>query len=93
MVKKEKTFLIQTPSALTAEKFNRNDKLKNEYRNKLGLPLNITVAIFHGGLPHPPNKEAFDLIEIYIAPKFEKMDIIFVLAGFNVPKFKKKKIF
>ena len=61
--------------------------------------MNILIIYPHGNALNPHSGAETRiwnlnkvLIENYIAPKFEKMDIIFVLAGFNVLKFKKKKL-
>ncbi|MFX1277507.1 MAG: glycosyltransferase family 4 protein [Promethearchaeota archaeon] len=91
-IDKRKTVLIQTPSALTHKYIERTDSNKKEHRKKLDLPLDKTIVIFHGGLPHPPNQQAFDLIENYISPKIQNPDILFVLAGYNVKKYIKDNI-
>ncbi len=91
-IKKGKTILIQTPSALSCQNLTRSEELKKHSRIKLGLPLDKKIGMFHGGLPHPPNQEAFDLIENYIAPKINDSNILFVFAGHNVKKFNKKNI-
>ena len=87
-IKKNKTILIQTPSAINPQSQFESNLLKNECRKKLGLPLDKTIAIFHGGFSHHPNKEAADLIQNYIAQKINNPDIMFVLAGHNIEKFK-----
>ncbi len=87
-----KTILIQTPSAINHKNIERSESLRNKYRKKLNLPLNKTIVMFHGGLPHPPNQQAFDLIENFISPKVKDPNIVFVLAGHNVEKFKKNNI-
>ncbi|MHA1440151.1 MAG: glycosyltransferase [Promethearchaeota archaeon] len=91
-INRSKTILIQTPSALTINDTLRSENLKLKSRKKLGLPIDKTIVIFHGGLPHPPNQEAFDLIKNFIAPNINNPDIVFVLAGYNVEKFKKNNI-
>lgn len=91
-IKRSKTILIQTPSTLYHQNLLRTDDLKIKNRKKLGLPIDKTIVIFHGGLPHPPNQQAFDIIEKYISPKIKNPDIIFVLAGHNLQKFKKRNI-
>ena len=62
-IKKSKTFLIQIPS--TIQKINpiNFEDIKSNSRTKLGLPKDKVIIIFHGGLPHPPNQEAINLIE------------------------------
>ena len=87
-INKNKTVLMQIPSSIN----NFIELSKNESRKKLGLPLNKTIAIFHGALPHPPNKEAMSLILKKIAPKFRNSNILFVLAGLNLKKFEKNNV-
>jgi len=91
-IERNKTILIQTPSTLNRQIELRTDALKIEKRKELGLPLDKTIVIFHGGLPHPPNQEAFDVIENFISPNINNSEIIFVLAGYNLKKFIKKNI-
>jgi len=91
-IDKSKMILIQTPSTLKHQNLQRTDSLRNKCRKKLNLPLNKTIVLFHGGLPHPPNQQAFDLIKNYISPNVNDPDILFVLAGHNVKDFKKNNI-
>ncbi len=91
-IQKNKTILIQTPSAIAQDKLNNKKKSKTISRQKLGIPLDKTIVIFHGTLPHPPNQEAFDLIMKYISPNIKNSNIIFVLAGLNLSKFRKDNI-
>lgn len=87
-----KTILIQTPSTIKPQNFKRTESLKKNYRTKLGLPLDKTIIVFHGAFPHPSNQEAFKLIENFISPHISNPNIIFVLAGYNLKKFKKNNI-
>ena len=91
-INENKIHLIQTPSSLVPQSNKRNKDYKLICRKKLNLPLNKTIAIFHGGLPHPPNQEAFDIIENYISPRINELDLFFVLAGHNLKKFEKGNI-
>lgn len=92
-IKSNKTIVIQTPSHLRSNNpIEERLNFKNNYRQKLGLPYDKTVVVFHGGLPHPANKQAFDIISNKIAPKIRNSEIVFVLAGNNVEKFKKENI-
>jgi glycosyltransferase involved in cell wall biosynthesis len=91
-INRNKTIKIQTPSSIVLHDATRTDDLKVKYRNILGLPKNKVIVIFHGGLPHPPNQEAFDLIENYIAPNINNSDILFVLAGNNLEEFRRDNI-
>ena len=91
-VPKNKTILIQTPTSLNINKIVRSESLKLKFRKRLGLPLNKTIVMFHGSLPHPPNKQAFDIINNFIAPKIRNPNIIFVLAGHNLQKYKRDNV-
>lgn len=91
-INRKKTYLIQTISSLRLKNIRRNNELKLESRNKLNLPLNKTIVVFHGGLPHPPNREAFNLIKNYISVKLKNENILFVLAGYNLKKFKMQNL-
>lgn len=92
-IEKDKIEVILQPSILKNEDYlSINPELKKNLREQLNLPLNDTLIVFHGGVPHPPNEEAFKLIENYIAPKFNALDITFILAGHNLKKYRKKNI-
>lgn len=92
-INKQKTILIQIPSSLNSKDILlRTESLKKKFRRNLNLPLDKTIVIFHGSIPHPPNEEAFDFIENYIAPKINNPDILFVLAGKNLIKYKRNNI-
>lgn len=91
-IKRSKTFFIPASSSIKAQNSLGSEILKIKYRKKLGLPVDKTIVIFHGGLPHPPNQEAFDLIKNFISPRINNPDILFVLAGYNLEKFKKKNL-
>ena len=66
------------------------DKIKKE----LGIDENKLVIISHGSYFHPPNREAIYLIKNDIAPEIMKVDkdIVFVIAGFDVPVFEEENI-
>ena len=91
-INKNKTFLIQIPSSLNDINIEDLIGLKTQSREKLCLPKEKTIILFHGGLPHPPNQEAFDLIKDYISRRINYPDLLYVLAGNNLNKFKKKNI-
>jgi hypothetical protein len=91
-IDQRKTILIQTPSNLNHQIELRTDLLKIEKRKKLGLPIDKTIVIFHGAYPHPPNREAFDIIENFISPNINNSEVVFVLAGHNLKKFTKRNI-
>ncbi|MFX1502146.1 MAG: glycosyltransferase [Promethearchaeota archaeon] len=91
-IKRSKTILLQTPSTINLQTKPRSERLKKECRKKLGLPMDKTIAMFHGGFPHQPNKEALDLIRNYISPNIKNPDILFVVAGHNLEKFKENNV-
>ena len=64
-------------------------KDKDKIRNELGIDRSKLSIIFHGSYFYPPNREAINLIKNYIAPKIMKIDkdILFIIAGFEVPVF------
>ena len=69
-------------------------KDKDEIKKELGIDKNKLVIISHGSYFHPPNREAIDLIKNDIAPEIMKVDkdIVFVIAGFDVPVFEEENI-
>lgn len=90
-ISKQKIILIQTPSSIS-DVLERSNDLKINSRKKLGLPLDKTIAIFHGGLPHPPNQEAVDLIKNYISKKISDPKLLFVMAGNNLEPFREGNV-
>ncbi len=92
-IKENKCYVIPTPSSLRIKHMDTFDiDLKINARNKLNLPLEKIIIVFHGSIPHPPNEEAFHLIEKYISPKIEDSNILFVIAGNNLKKYRSKNI-
>ncbi len=91
-IKESKAITIQIPSSIKRKEVNNRDILKLKSREKLGLPKEKTIIIFHGAETHLPNKEAFSLIKNFIAPNIKKKDILFVLAGFNLKSWKKANV-
>lgn len=69
-------------------------KDKDKIRNELGIDGNKLVIIFHGSYFYLPNREAMDLIINHIASKIRKSNpnVIFVIAGLDVPLFEKDNI-
>lgn len=63
-------------------------------RNKIGIDSDRVIIFFHGSLPYAPNKNAFETIENYIAPKFEEINksVLFLVGGTGVSKFKRANI-
>jgi len=91
-INNDKTFLVQIPTSLNFHSQSRSKETKIKSRKKLGLAIDKNIIIFHGSLPHPPNQEAFDLIEKYIAPKISDPNVLFVIAGNNLDKFEKNNL-
>ncbi|MFX1257030.1 MAG: glycosyltransferase family 4 protein [Promethearchaeota archaeon] len=91
-IKKNKTILIQIPSSINIANKTYNKNLMIKCREKLNLPIDKTIVIFHGGILHPPNKEAFDLIDTFISPNIKDPNILFVIAGYKLEKFRKNNI-
>lgn len=61
-------------------------------KEEIGIS-NKKVILFHGTYSYPPNREAFDLIIDYIAPKVKTADdVIFLLAGNGAPAFEKDNV-
>jgi glycosyltransferase involved in cell wall biosynthesis len=62
---------------------------KQETRRRLGINSDDFVVVFHGIYSHPANKEAFDSIVDFIAPRFRDRSkrVLFVLCGTSVPRF------
>lgn len=67
---------------------------KERAKLALGIDPNTIIIFFHGLYTHFPNKESFEIISNFIAPKFEKTNknILFVLGGNKAPKFKKANV-
>lgn len=63
-------------------------------REKFGINPDKIIVLFHGSFFHPPNKDAFERIDKYIAPTFENVneDVLFVIVGTDVPKFERSNI-
>ena len=91
-INRKKTFLIQIPSIAKKIESKGIEEVKLNIKRKLKLPLDRKIVLFHGTDTHPPNKEGFELIENYISPRIKDPQILFVLAGYNLKKFKKENI-
>lgn len=91
-ISENRLITLQIPSSINNIEFSNRDSLKEKSRAKLGLPKEKTIIIFHGSLPHPPNQEAFSIIENRISKKFLNKNVLFVLAGINVKKYTRGNI-
>lgn len=58
---------------------------KEKIKVKYGIDPSTVVIVFHGLYGHPPNKEAFDLIQNYISPKFKDKATLFLIGGTDCP--------
>jgi len=69
-------------------------KCKNDIKEEIGINSDKLIIFFHGLFTHPPNKDAFETIESYIAQKFRKIDkrVLFVIGGTGTPKFERENI-
>lgn len=67
---------------------------RNSVREEIGIDSDRIIVFFHGSFSYPPNKDAFETIENYIAPKSEKIDerVLFVVGGTGAPKFERANI-
>lgn len=75
----------------------RVPQLKNKDRIKtkidVGFEPDKLVVFFHGSFSHPPNKEAFTIIENQIAPKFKEYNnVLFILGGSGTSKYKRQNV-
>jgi glycosyltransferase involved in cell wall biosynthesis len=90
-VNREKVSVI--PSGCTI--LNLPDKkCKSDLKKEIGINPDTIIIFFHGLFTHPPNKDAFKIIEHYIAPKFRKINerVLFVIGGTDAPKFERTNI-
>lgn len=69
--------------------FQRPSCDKEVVRSILDLPSKTPLALFHGGISHPPSRTAVDRIRYHIAPKVRRImpSMRFILAGFGMPVF------
>lgn len=62
---------------------------KRNIKEKLGIDEQKIIVFFHGLFSHPPNRDAFETIKNYIAPRFEQLDenVLFLVGGSGFPVF------
>ena len=90
-----KTYGIDRKKVSTISSGCKIDRLMMDkiiLKKETGIDPHKLVIFFHGSFSHPPNKEAFKLIEEYIAPKFETTNAVFVIGGSGVQKFEYRNI-
>lgn len=70
-----------------------DNKCKNDTKDEIGIDSDRLLIFFHG-LYSYQNKDGFEAIESYIAPKFTEINerVLFVMGGTDVPKFKRANI-
>ncbi|MHA1679838.1 MAG: glycosyltransferase [Promethearchaeota archaeon] len=94
-INRHKIKTIQTISTIEPDKLVEYKKNKEKIKKKFNLKEDSIVCIFHGSLPHVPNREAFDIIVDRIAKKIAKKNVVFVLAGGGsapIEKFRKDNV-
>lgn len=78
------------PSGCDVNNFEMlSEQEKEKMKAKYGIDPSTVVIVFHGLYGHPPNKEAFDLIQNYISPKFNNKAVLFLTGGTDCPIMKK----
>lgn len=67
---------------------------RHAIREALGIPVNALCVLFHGYYVYGPNREAFDAIQSYIAPRVAARNerALFVLAGSGAPSFERGNV-
>jgi glycosyltransferase involved in cell wall biosynthesis len=71
-----------------------DEKYKKDIKREMGIDPDKIIIFFHGLFSHPPNKEAFDIIINYLAPKFEEINkrVLFIVGGTGFPNFEQPNI-
>jgi glycosyltransferase involved in cell wall biosynthesis len=71
-----------------------NDEEKALARREQGISEHARVILFHGYYPYPPNREAFDVIERYIAPRLGTVNtnVLFLVGGTGAPTFERENV-
>ncbi|MHA1372436.1 MAG: glycosyltransferase family 4 protein [Promethearchaeota archaeon] len=86
-----KMLVLHQPSTLERLIINTPER-KKQALEKLGIPAGKKIAVFHGNLPHPPNEEAFQLINRYISKRIGSKNILFLLAGSGLKRNKGENV-
>jgi glycosyltransferase involved in cell wall biosynthesis len=70
------------------------DEEKARARRELGISEHALVIIFHGYYPYLPNREAFDVIERYLAPRLRTINsnVLFLVGGTGAPTFERENV-
>jgi glycosyltransferase involved in cell wall biosynthesis len=70
------------------------DEEKARARRAQGISEHTPVIVFHGYYPYPPNREAFDVIERYLAPRLRAINssVLFLVGGSGAPTFERDNV-
>jgi glycosyltransferase involved in cell wall biosynthesis len=70
------------------------DEEKARARREEGISEHAPVIVFHGYYPYPPNREAFDVIERYLAPRLRMVNsnVVFLVGGTGAPTFERENV-
>jgi glycosyltransferase involved in cell wall biosynthesis len=63
-------------------------------RRQQGISEHAVVIVFHGYYPYAPNREAFGIIERYLAPRLRNVhpDVVFLIGGAGAPTFERENV-
>ena len=67
---------------------------KARARREQGISEHEPVIVFHGYYPYSPNREAFDVIERYLAPRLRTVNpnVVFLVGGTGAPTFERENV-
>jgi glycosyltransferase involved in cell wall biosynthesis len=67
---------------------------RSRARREEGIHDRDAVVVFHGYYPYPPNRDAFDVIERYVAPRLRAMNpnVVFLMGGTGAPEFERQNV-
>lgn len=83
--------VVVIPSGVDISTYN-SKRQSSVAKKELNIDPTVTTVGFHGTYWYPPNKEAVELIRDKIAPRHSSEDIVFLLAGSNMPEFEEENI-
>jgi glycosyltransferase involved in cell wall biosynthesis len=81
------------PSGCSLERLPTHEE-KARARREQGISEHARVIVFHGFYAYPPNREAFDLIERYLAPRLRTVNsnVLFLVGGTGAPTFERENV-
>jgi glycosyltransferase involved in cell wall biosynthesis len=87
----KKVFVVPSGCTLT---MLPSDAKRAAIRQELGISGDALCILFHGFYSYGPNREAFETINTYIAPKVAAVNdrALFVLAGTEAPVFERDNV-